>query len=176
MTMPQAATHKWKTRVQGFEKSAAVKVWDIPPVDSVKVGEEWRLEMERRRWVLEDTYNKIVETHSDPEVEEEDLREEQVQDTYSIQRNLMDKAAISYMNCTMAIASRVGQLKAAARGIRSGPTNAQKAAVLVSKWARVYTDTKKRLDKLALEVTAELPVDHLAVANSLKDELTRINL
>ena len=88
----------------------------------------------------------------------------------------MDKAAIAYVDCTMAIASRVGQLKAAARGVRSGPTNAQKAAMLVAKWARLYTDTKKRLDKLVLEVTAELPVDHLAVANSLEDELARIKL
>ena len=84
MAMPQAATHRWKTRAQGFKKSAAAKVQDIPQIDSVEVGEEWCLKMERRWRVLEETYDEIIEIHPEPEVNEEALRDEQVRDTYSV--------------------------------------------------------------------------------------------
>ena len=82
MATPQAAMRKWKTRVQSFGKSAAAKVQDILQIVSVEAGEEWRLEMERRWWIMEDTYDEIVEMHPEPEVE--DPRDKQVCDAYSI--------------------------------------------------------------------------------------------
>ena len=82
-------------------------------------------------------------THPDPEVEEVDARDEAVQDTYTSRRELMDIAVVAYFKCHRAIASRKGELKTAAIGVRPGPTNAQKAAMLVAKRGKVYANVKE---------------------------------
>ena len=137
MVTPQAAMRKWKTRVLSFEKSAVSRVRDVLQIASVEAGEEWHLDMERRWRIMEDTYDEIMETHPEPNVEEVDARDQEVHDVYSIWRDLMDKAVTAYKDSTIVIASRIGQLKAAARGVRSRPTDAQKAAMLVAKRASV---------------------------------------
>ena len=176
MTTPQAATHKWKTKVQNFEKSTAARIHDILQIVSMEAGEEWQHKMGRKWQIMEDAYDGIQEAHPGPELEDEDLRDEQVLDTYSTQREFMDKAVAAYEGTLITIANRVSEIRAAARGIWTGPTDAQKAAMLVAKRAKVYADVKTRLAWLILEVAVELPVDNLAVANSLENELVMVDV
>ena len=76
MITPQAATCKWKTKVQNFNKSTAARIHDILQIVSTEAGEEWWLKMGRKWKIMEDTYDGIQEAYPEPELEDKDLRDE----------------------------------------------------------------------------------------------------